>query len=115
MKLQLLERADRKKWVVWQATGLVNQKVKQLIQPFFDSGDAIADFEKLFEKHTENQWKEREFFQTKPGKYSIKSEEKEKEKLEIAKEQEREVTTLMQGYFDSADELSEFVKFIYSR
>lgn len=63
IKLQLLERADTKKWVIWMATGLVTStQLKTKTFPFFSKPDAIASFEKKFEQYTENRWIEREFF-----------------------------------------------------
>jgi hypothetical protein len=82
IKMQLLERADNKKWFVWSQQGMVTQKKqKQFISPFFDLHQAVAHFERKFEEHTENQWTMREFFEQKPGKYALKSAQKDQEKL----------------------------------
>ena len=72
-------------------------------------------FETKFEIYTENKWSERLFFISKPGKYQILSEEKEKERLEIAKTAETEVTKLLAPYINKqGDQLDQFLKFVWS-
>ena len=86
IKLQLLERADEKKWFVWMATGYLTsaQQLKTKLFPFFSKPEAIANFEKKFQQYTENRWIEREFFQPKPGKYNLMTEERQNEHLRLA-------------------------------
>jgi len=47
----------------------------------FTEGDAIASFKTYFEKYTENNWSERDFFRPVAGKYELFSEQRDKEKL----------------------------------
>lgn len=85
IKLQLLERADEKKWFLWIASGLLTAtQLKTKLFPFFSRPEAIASFEKKFLQYTENRWVDREFFQQKQGKYYILSEERQKELLKLA-------------------------------
>lgn len=96
IKMQLLERGDCQKWWVWLSTGLItNKQVKTKQFAFFDKAEAKSMFETKFEFYTDNKWAERLFFISKPGKYLIMSEEKEKERLEIAMTAETEVRALL--------------------
>jgi len=110
--LQLLERDDEKKWFVWSAVGLLTaKKVKSQHTSYFSKVGAIAEFEKKFEGYTENRWVEKEFFQAKPGKYQIVSEQREKEKLELVINEETEIKTLLDKALANTDE---FMKFVWS-
>jgi Poly(ADP-ribose) polymerase, regulatory domain len=112
VRLQLLERDDEKKWFVWSAVGLLTaKKVKTQHTSYFSKVGAIAEFEKKFEGYTENRWVEKEFFQAKPGKYQIVSEQREKEKLELAVNEETEIKTLLDKALANTDE---FMKFVWS-
>jgi hypothetical protein len=72
-------------------------------------------FESKFEFYTDNKWAERLFFISKPGKYQIMSEEKEKERLEIAMTAETEVRALLSSYFSKpGDQLDSLLKFVWS-
>jgi hypothetical protein len=78
LKMQLLERKDRKKWFVWFAT---SRQGKETIKPrsftFYNSADAISEFENKFKKETGNSWSQRDYFQPKLSKYTLVSAERE--------------------------------------
>ena len=49
IRMQLLERNDKKKWFLWMAEGKVGrQQIKTKIFEYFNKVDAIANFEKKF-------------------------------------------------------------------
>ena len=49
VRMQLLERNDKKKWHLWIAEGKVGkQQIKTKIFDYFNKVDAIANFEKKF-------------------------------------------------------------------
>lgn len=114
IKLQLLERKDGQKWFLWMALGKRpgNSLVKKLF-PFFNKVDAMSDFEKKFQQKTENKWSEREFFVPHLGSYVIMSAEKEKQKLQQARDLENEIMALVNIHFDD-DEVSDFLKLIWN-
>lgn len=89
-----------------------SKKVKTHIDTKFSKVEAIALFEKNFEKYTENRWVEKEFFQAKPGKYQIMSDEVEKEKLDLAMNQENEIRGLLKQAFNQNKD--EFLKFVWN-
>lgn len=79
-KMQMLERKDGKKWYVWSQFGRINAvNPKTREQEFYGRYDAIAYFEKHFYEKTNNKWTTKEFFQQKPGKWSLVKKDQEKE------------------------------------
>ena len=74
--------------------------VQTKVYSHFTEGDAIASFKSYFEKYTENQWAERDFFKPVSGKYEVFSNEKAKEKLETAEQAEKEIQTVLRLYFE---------------
>ena len=63
IKMQLLERTDKKKWFVWVAQGKVGRdNIQAKVYPYFNKVDAITYFEKYFNMKTDNKWTEKEFF-----------------------------------------------------
>ena len=73
-KLQLLAREDNKKWFVWSQFGKVGgseQSGSTRMQEFFNRYDAMVEFENKFYEKTANKWKDREYFQQKPGKFLL--------------------------------------------
>ena len=94
--MQLLERNDKKKWHLWIAEGKVGkQQIKTKIFDYFNKVDAIANFEKKFAQWTDNVWIERDYFQPKQGKYVIGNAEREKQKLESARQTEHEILQIL--------------------
>ena len=86
IRMQLLERSDKKKWFLWIAEGKVGKtQIKTKIFEYFNKVDAIANFEKKFANWTENTWAERDYFQPKQGKFVIGNAERENTKLEAAR------------------------------
>jgi hypothetical protein len=82
---------------------------------FFSKFDAVGNFEKKFMTYTENSWLEREFFVQKPGKYQILSAERDKERLEFAKTNEKEIMALIKEFFQkNENDFSEFLRFVWS-
>lgn len=92
VRMQLLERSDRRKWFVWTAKGqsrhdvdeeleeiqknLVASKQKQTkmnghIDDFFNISEAEAKFEDKFHHYTGNKWSEKDYFKEKTGKYQL--------------------------------------------
>ena len=95
--MQLLERNDKKKWFLWIAEGKVGRnQIKTKIFEYFNKVDAIASFEKKFTQWTENTWPERDYFQPKQGKFVIGSAEREKQKLEVARQTENEIFRILE-------------------
>jgi hypothetical protein len=95
IKLQLLERHDNKKWFFWMANGTEGGSLKTQVFPSFNKFDALANFEKKFDHHTGNRWDQREMFVPRQDKYQIKSEQREKERLALALNTEKEVKDLL--------------------
>lgn len=63
IRMQLLERNDKKKWFLWIADGKVGKaQLKTKIFEYFNKVDAIANFEKKFTQWTDNIWIERDYF-----------------------------------------------------
>lgn len=63
IRMQLLERNDKKKWFLWIADGKVGKaQIKTKIFEYFNKVDAIANFEKKFAQWTDNTWIERDYF-----------------------------------------------------
>ena len=90
--MQLLERKDRKKWFLWIAQGKQSRANPQTkVFAHFTEGDAIASFKTYFEKYTENNWSERDFFKAVAGKYELFSEQRDKEKLQIGEQNDKEL------------------------
>ena len=97
IRMQLLERNDRKKWFLWIAEGKVGKtQIKTKIFDHFNKVDAIASFEKKFAQWTENMWAERDYFQPKQGKFVIGNTEREKHKLQAACQTQVEITGILE-------------------
>lgn len=80
-KMQLLQRNDEKKWFVWFQTGKVGSEdnAGTRINEFFNKYDAMVEFEQKFSEKTANKWKDRDYFQQKPGKFILMKKEQDKE------------------------------------
>ena len=97
VRMQLLERNDKKKWFLWIAEGKVGKaQIKTKIFDYYNKVDAISNFEKKFMQWTENAWMERDYFQPKHGKYVIGNAEREKQKLEAARTTENEILQILE-------------------
>lgn len=61
--MQLLERNDGKKWMLWIKSGkLAKAEHTTTINEYFNKHDAILEFESLFLKRTSNKWSDRSYF-----------------------------------------------------
>jgi len=61
--MQLLERADGKKWQVWTKQGrLSSDKFTTSVKDFYNKYDAMVEFEVVFQKKTANKWSDRQYF-----------------------------------------------------
>lgn len=70
--MQVLERNDGKKWMLWSQFGRVNaDNAQSKINEYYNRFDAIVDFEKHFFSKTGNKWVDKEVFQQKPGRYNL--------------------------------------------
>ena len=70
--LQLLERADGRKWFCFFKWGRVGaKKATSNVFEFYNSLDARNYFEEKFYEKTYNRWEDRALFETKPGKYTL--------------------------------------------
>ena len=98
IRMQLLERNDKKKWFLWIAEGKVGkQQIKTKIFEYFNKLDAMSNFEKKFLHYTDNSWNERDYFQPKQGKFVIGMAEREKQKLEQARQTESEIVQILES------------------
>ena len=63
VRMQLLERNDRKKWCLWIGEGRAGKSgLKVKFFDFFNTVDGVAQFEQRFAKLTDNTWTERDYF-----------------------------------------------------
>ncbi len=62
--MQLLERNDQKKWMIWFQNGKVGFEVNGAtkVLEYFSKYDAMAEFERRFLDRTGNKWKNRDYF-----------------------------------------------------
>lgn len=91
-KMQMLERNDGKKWIIWTQFGRINTENPQVKeQEFYGRYDAIAHFEKKFYEKTNNKWTDRDHFQQKPGKWALVREGQEKESLKLCAQTEKDL------------------------
>lgn len=102
-KMQLLERKDNRKWIVWTASGKVQESdlanseevaaSSFQIKLFenYSRQDAQANFEKRFYEKTGNKWSERDYFKEKGGKYVLLDKEKKRQVLKEAQEKEKDL------------------------
>ena len=62
-KMQLLEKSDKKKWLVWVQTGKISQENPiEKVNEHLNKHDAMAEFEKKFFLKTGNKWIEKGLF-----------------------------------------------------
>ena len=110
-KMQILEREDKQKWVLWTATGKLKEndfndessdedkepssKFNILTNDFFNKADAQIVFEKKFLEKTGNKWGDREYFKEKPGKFLIQNKNKKKELLKEAFKNQKDIRDLI--------------------
>lgn len=57
----------------------------------------MVDFEQKFYEKTANKWKDRDYFQQKPGKYILQRKEQDKEMIQKYSEQEALIMELIQN------------------
>lgn len=62
--MQLLERNDGKKWILWVQFGRVNaENASEKTTEFYNKFDSIAAYEEKFFDRTGNNWADRDHFQ----------------------------------------------------
>ena len=94
--IQLLERADGKKWQLWTKQGkLASDNFHTAVKDYFDKYLAILEFEQLFLKKTSNKWTDRHIFQQKAGMYMLIRKESEKEMVAKYSQLERDILKLI--------------------
>lgn len=114
VRMQLLERNDRRKWTFWMAKGQSRHEVdedmdefnaltakvsmaNQHIDDFFNRAEAEAKFEEKFHYFTGNKWSQKDYFKEKPGKYKLLDKHKKKEILKSAQSKEKELVKVLQS------------------
>ena len=87
-KMQILEREDKQKWVLWTASGKLKESEFNddssdddqpetspsfiyITKDFFNKADAQTVFEKKFVEKTGNKWADRDYFKEKAGKFQM--------------------------------------------
>jgi hypothetical protein len=96
--IHLLERADGKKWYIWNKQGRVtSDNFTTKINEYFEKYEAINKFCEYFNKKTGNKWSDRMYFQHKPGLYMLLNKESEADSIKKYQEFERELVALMKA------------------
>lgn len=94
--MQLLERADGKKWYLWVKQGrLASENFHTNVKDFFSKYDAMVEYESYFSKKTGNKWSDRSSFQQKPGLYILLRKETELEVISKFQQLEKELFNLI--------------------
>lgn len=108
IRMQLLERSDRRKWTFWMARGQSRHEVdedadeagadttklsmaNQHVDDYFNRAEAEAKFEEKFLQYTGNKWSQKDYFKEKPGKYKLLDKFKKKQMLKNAQQREGEL------------------------
>jgi poly [ADP-ribose] polymerase len=94
--MQLLQRDDSKKWTLFMKYGRVGaEKPQKRSFEFYNRTEARVAFEQRFFEKTHNNWEDKDYFQEKPGKYSLVKVENDGETLETSIEKEAQLRKLL--------------------